>query len=554
MEPSPEAPDDDEAAPGLGAALWAPVTIACLGVATIILLSLWVAGWRVEQALVVQVEPTWVAGEPLALRVLHVDGERSPIVGSRVRAELLSEGPPAPLLDAVDAIESGAAQGRFTVPALSPGWADLRVTLSADGLDPLTEVVPIEIVDERPPRAGDLTISTSTLNWGDNTEPQPESLRIVVRPDRRLLAGFDNTLMVRVTDPGGAPLPARIEVALLGGEFMGARGSTSQPPILIEATCDGLGLASLRGPMTSDVLELEVRVVDPSLVLEGEARVLGRRRFRMVSFAGAVRLESDDLSLESGNIVALRTRSLRKSRPIYVDVHGADGAWIDTLEPIIGPQPPREWSSAGQPPGLLQFEAYHYTNDPGESAELLRAQVVEGAPDGQAALEPLLERYRELLTLPRVERSFNRDDERAYLAFLERTELTADEVQAARRWLLGTLPVQVYGPPLAASTLVRAHEAMAALKTRWYDGLRIALLGGGGLFLLLLTVMVLRRLGDTVEATARALAGVDTPAALAAEIRRARRTALLRVGVVVLTMGAGIVLAEVVLDRLIWRI
>ena len=72
-------------------------------------------------------------------------------------------------------------------------------------------------------------------------------------------------------------------------------------------------------------------------------------------------------------------RALRAKKPVFVDLHGPDGAWVDTLAPVTGPEPPREWSTAGLSPGFLQIEAYQFTTSPGESAALARVQITDGA-------------------------------------------------------------------------------------------------------------------------------------------------------------------------------
>ncbi|HGG57642.1 MAG TPA: hypothetical protein ENK31_07595, partial [Nannocystis exedens] len=166
--------------------LWIPVFVAALGMALVILLSLWVAGWRVEQGIIAQVEGRWRVGESLALRVLHVDGDRRPHRGSRIRAHVIQGALDLPLGEFTDAAETGVAQGRFVVPELALGRAALVFEVEGTELPPLRDAVAIEVVDERPPQRGDLTISTSNLNWGDNTQPQPEDVMIVVRSERRL--------------------------------------------------------------------------------------------------------------------------------------------------------------------------------------------------------------------------------------------------------------------------------------------------------------------------------------------------------------------------------
>jgi len=554
VEPEPDLEGDDAESilEGMGA-LWIPVFVASFGMAVVILVSLWVAGWGVQQALIAQVEGEWEVGESLALRVLHIDGARQPRVGSTMRAEVVQGELRVPLGEFSDSAEFGVVQGRLVVPQLAPGPASLELELEGAGVPTLRETVDVSIVDHRPPRRGDLTISTSHLNWGDNTQAQPEGMSIVVRPERRLLAGFDNTLMLRVSDTDGYPIQATVEVALIGGEFMGQRGSNVKPPLLTVQETDRLGLIMLSGPFTSDIIELDVRVVEPGAVFTEEGRVLGSRRFRMVSFSGAVRLEGDPLAIRLGEPASIAVRGLRRKRPIYIDIHGPDGAWIDTLDPVVGPQPPRTWLTAGVEPAFLQAEAYYYTNNPGESAEILRLQVTQGDPGSAQSLDPVLAQYRELLSEHRVERAFDREGEASYLAYLERTELGAEEVGAARRFLLGTLPVQVLGPPLAMSTLSRDIDAMVVRKQAWYMGLRIGLLGGGGIFLLLLALLILRRSGSTAKATAQVLGGVDDPE-IDAVVAAARRAAVVRMWAVVVVMGLGLVLVEVALDRIVWRV
>ncbi len=552
--------DGDEDEPesvleGMGA-LWIPVFVAALGMALVILLSLWVAGWRVEQGIVAQVEGRWQVGESLALRVLHIDGARQPLLGSRIRAHVIQGALDLPLGEITDPAEIGVAQGRFVVPELAVGPAVLVFEVEGADLPALREAVAIEVVDERPPQRGDLTISTSNLNWGDNTQPQPEGVMIVVRSERRLLAGFDNTLMIRISDPDGYAIEAEIEVALIGGEFMGRRGKTREPPILAHERSDRLGLVMLHGPLTSEIIELEVRVVEPGLVFTEEGRKIAKRRFRMVSFAGAVRLEADPLVLSVGDPASIAVRGLRSKRPIYVDIHGPDGAWVDSLEPVIGRQPPRRWLTTGIDPGLVQAEAYYFTNKPGESAEVLRLQVVDGDPTAPESLDPVLERYREELAVPRVERAFDREAEASYLAQLERSELDPGERDRARRFLLGTLPVQVLGPPRALSTLSTRVEAMVERKKAWYLGLRVALLGGGGLFLLILALMILRRHAGTARAIAEVLGdgeSADDPE-IDQAIAAAKRSAWVRMWAVLVVMGLGLWLVEAALDRIVWRV
>jgi hypothetical protein len=57
----------------------------------------------------------------------------------------------------------------------------------------------------------------------------------------------------------------------------------------------------------------------------------GSRKFRLVSFAGAVRVSAEPLALRSGATLQINARALRAKKPVFVDVHGPDGAWVDTL-------------------------------------------------------------------------------------------------------------------------------------------------------------------------------------------------------------------------------
>ncbi|MFY0540782.1 hypothetical protein [Nannocystis pusilla] len=83
----------------------------------------------------------------------------------------------------------------------------------------------------------------------------------------------------------------------------------------------------------------------------------------MVSFAGAVTVDAAPWTAGAGDTLTIKARGLRPKRAVFVDVRGPDGAWVDTLEPpVVGPEPPRTWSSAGLQPGLVQVEAYHFTS------------------------------------------------------------------------------------------------------------------------------------------------------------------------------------------------
>src|SRR5262249_36309398 len=160
--------------------------------------------------------------------------------------------------------------------------------------------IELDIVDARAPIAATAMVTGSTLQYGDDSDAQPSAAKIVVRPSKRLLAGFDNELFVRVTDDNGAPWVGRIEVVWLDGELMGQRRD-GDPPKLFDAPLDRLGLARLVGRLDSEVVRLEVRAY-PS----GSEVASATRKLRFVSFAGGVDVAIDPSITPAGNEVDVR--------------------------------------------------------------------------------------------------------------------------------------------------------------------------------------------------------------------------------------------------------
>jgi hypothetical protein len=519
-----------------------------LGLAVGIVLSLWVNAQRVTHSVVVQAEPQWVAAAPLSVRV-QVMAEPGAEVGEVTATLRAEQGGTEVALGTLTPVGKGMAQGTLSLPALAEGPATLRATIAAAGAPPFEESMPVAVVAARAPSPGQAVISTSMSQYADDSEPQPGDRRIVVRARGRILSGFDNEFFVRVTSDTGQPWRGPITVDLVDGEFDAKVGRPDAPARVFEGETDRAGLATMHGPLASEVVRFEVALRDPLAA----DRILAQRRLRLVSFAGAVSAQADPPTVAPGEVTAVTAGGLSAKRPVFVDIFGPDGAWVGTFEPpISGREKPREIVLPDVGRGIYQLEAYHFTNQPGESTAVV-AVLSEPGP----SLQPMVERCKQDLTAARLEKEFDPQLERAWLDRLDSLALDAEEDARLRRFLLGTLPPRVHGPPTLLSTRDRDRTAMADSKRRWTIGLRIYMLGGGGLFLLAMTWVMVRSHGAGAATTLRELAEFNEGAdqeSLATHVRRAQRAALLRGLGVVAVMAGGIILTVVLLENLLWEV
>lgn len=558
------------------------VILAPLGLALDIVLSLWVSYMHVSRSANVQVETQWVAGERLAVRAQLVDERLGNVEGTHAKLSVSQGGTEHDLGELASAEHRGLAQGIFEVPALEAGDAQLQVELLAPNYEPMSETIPIEVVEARDTRQGEHTISTSMLQWADDTDEQPEQLRIDLRPFGRLLAGFDNEFFARVTDPDGKPWVGPVSVVLVHGEFAGEVGNEEDPPVLYEGKTDSLGLVSVGGLLTSDVIRIEVRVHEEAPVEgappadppngddggedggeeggadppEAPARAEPiKRRFRYVSFPGGVRVDVPTIAATPGATLKVHPHSLRRNRPIFVDFHDPTGTWVDTImPPAVSGEAEREWTLPPQVrEGFVQVEAYHYTNDPGEGTSLARIYVSEKHPASAESLEPLIAKQKKQLAVDRIDKEFDVERERKYLDHLAAAKLSPIEVRTARRWLVGSLPIEVHGPPSALMTRLRDETALKERKVAWTMALRWFLLGGGALFILIFAVSVWRADREGAVALAGALEDPDGDAQeIAEKLLTARRSMLFRGGIVVGIMVATLILTVMLMESLVW--
>ena len=420
------------------------------------------------------------------------------------------------------------------------------------------------------------------------SDAQPEDLRIDVRTAGRLLSEFENTLFVRVLEPDGTPWRGPVKVLLVDGEFMELRGQAEDPPTLVQTQTDRLGLVSLTGALHSEVLRVEVHVLpsvptktdeeaptaDPAAppsadsssprepepeTPEAPASPRAKRRVRLVSFAGGVRVQASPEITEPAAALQVHARGLSARRPVFVDLYGSDGAWVYTLHPPFEAGAlPRDIVGPTLAPGIVQLEGYQFTTDPGQSTDVVRIQLAsQAAPTDAASLDPLLAAHREAVDAPRVDQTYSAKVERKWLSWVDAAELTPTEVEHARAFLLGTLPLIVHDPPLALATRDRDLEAMAARQRRWTLGLRVFMLGGGGLFLLAMTLAMMRAHASAAAATAAELQrsteeGDEDLDEVMLAVDRAKRAALARAFGVIAIMAAGLVLATIMLESFLW--
>jgi hypothetical protein len=481
---------------------WLLMILGPIGLAIAIWLSLWSSSQFVQRSVNIQVETTWAPGEQLAVRTQILDPELKPLEPeTQVTLAIVdAQGHEQPLTELVT-VAPGLAQGSFTTPELAPGEAELIVHFEPapeTELEPFDERVPITIVAKREQGQGRQIVSGHILQWADDTDPQPPDVRIDLRPAVRLLADFDNELFVRVTDPAGKPKPGNVQVRLISGEFGGKQGTLEQSPLVYDGPLDELGLARFSGELRSEVVRFEVQLVGGP-----------KRQLRFVSHAGVVDVRASTNFAHPGDEIELIVEAISPKKPVYVDVHGPDGAWIDSITPpLIVPQE-QKWTIPASA-GLIQFEAYQAILRPEDSSALARVQVVPTTTTRAASVAELIERQRQQLSLPRVDKQFEIGRERAYLSEVEArvASLDAASVDRARAYLLGSLEAVVHGPTQALNTRAREDETLADFKLRWIKYVRWSLLGGGGLFIVILGFLVWRNQRTLERETSRAL-GLD---------------------------------------------
>jgi hypothetical protein len=559
---------------------WALMIVGPLGLAAAILTSLWNSGRHVERSVNVQVETSWIAGEQLAIRTQAVDYDLEPLADlGGVELRYVDAGGVTHELGALAEIGTGLAQGVFSVPALEPGAGELVLayaTTPESRIEPFEERLPIEIVAKREVKAGRVVVAENMLQWADDTDEQPPGVRIDVRPDGRLLAGFDNRVFIRVTDVAGRPWkPAtgepRIQVLLASGEFDGKLGDSANPPVLYDGPVDALGLATIHGVLSSDAVRFEIRLVgsaDPA----GSPTLSGpKRKLRFVSHAGTVRVIASTDLVVPGDEIVITVDAISARRPAFVDVHGPSGVWFDTVTPpLLVPQEhkfqiPRDlgWDLSAGP--FMQFEAYQSTLRPEDSSSVARIQLAASTGARRELLVPLIERQREQLSLPRVDKQFELGRERAYLSHVEAMlrggTLTEGEVERTRAFLIGSLAAIVHGPPQALNTRAREDEDMAASKQIWTLAVRWFLLGGGGLFIIVMAVMVWRNQRQLERRTTEALGLVPGSSSLDDEMYADHSLALARarremIGRGILTIGImtlALLMTVLLLESLVWE-
>jgi hypothetical protein len=174
-------------------------------------------------------------------------------------------------------------------------------------------------------------------------------------------------------------------------------------------------------------------------------------------------------------------------------------------------------------------------------------------PDSDRDLKSLASLQRANLHHGRVERDFDPAKEAVWLDAIESAPMSDEVRDSAEAWLIGTLPVEVYGPPLLLSTRAREEAQLEMTRGHWIVGLRWFLLGGGTLFLLILGRSFAREHARISTATRAALVVPDADQEDLRSVTQVGRDLWIRAVLTVVFVAVSLSLTAYLMEKLLWH-
>lgn len=492
---------------------WLFSVLATVGLGAGLFVSLWAGAWAVDRSVVVQAPTELVPGESMPVRTLLQDASGREVAASCPAVSLRdSTGEVVELggLEPLGAGFTGTCGAVLEVPQVSDGLATVGLLFPDGGGDgeAWRREISVTVTGHRTPRAGTPLRNASKLALGDDSGPQPEQERIVLRPMGRFVSSFENRFMVRVTDPDGVPLRRHVTVGLVSGRVDDLRGDEGLPPTVVDGETDASGLLVFSGVVETDVVRFEVEVTrsrdaDVSDRPEGGIATPSReasaddaspvyRVVRLVSFPGASSMSLDAPVQSRGEQLKFSLQRLRPDRSMVVDVHRPDGTWAGFVVQPAGAPAQLDWSLPvkGAATGVWTLEAYHRFTE-GQSGVATRSWMMRGpGADEVEVLRALLRTAREDL---RGRAEAEDEETRAARALDARwieaidgvvTALEDEERLQLARWVLGTREIRQIGIPTALRSLPGDEADLAARRGEIHGWVRAWLIGGAAALLL----------------------------------------------------------------------
>lgn len=536
---------------------------AALGVGLGLFVSLWVGAWKLERSVVVYAEPIATAGGAYPVRVELRDGEQEPLEVARVEVRVESPGEPAVHLGDLPPLGAGFP-GTFGATLQFPEWAErdgtLVVIAHQDAEGETRWEAPVKVRTSREPSVPEVLSNESKLALTDDSDPQPEAVKIDVRAMGQMMAPFTNVFMVRVTDPEGRPIARSVKVSVVSGVFAGTSASVEAPLIVYEGETDVAGLARFKGRVESEVVRFKVEftgVVDEveggvDKAVEGKTKPAGNadasttRIVRLVGFPGAAKLRvAGPLALVHGASVRLQL-ALIGLRGMVIDVHDATGTWIDTIVQPKGGSLSHEWQIPLElPEGIVTFEAYRRSTS--HRAGAMVALVYTGATSAtEEALERALRRHVEAAT--RASSSIPAEERSREVGWLASLADLADARggQLRTMWMLGTMPRAAYGAPVALRSLSDDEAALQARKNEIHGYVRSYLIVGGIAYMLLFAGSLL------LDAKLRSVGLTGAEVGALREAAASPMEVAARFAVMLMLVAGTLALIIALFDNLIW--
>lgn len=489
---------------------------AALGVGLGLFVSLWVGAWKIERSVVVHAESVAISGAPYPVRVAlqDVGSNPSPIDRVELRYErgdgsVLSLGELSPL----GAGFSGTHGATLKFPEIDDSDGELVVLVHPKDHEMMRWGVPVAVRSSRPSRAGSPLTNESKLALTDDSDPQPEALKIDVQVMGQMMAPFTNVFMVRLTGDDGSPLERDLRVLLVSGIFDDVHGSADALPLVFQGTSDAAGLARFKGRVQTEVVRFKVEVDGredtlleasraghgaPHLRHSGDDSKSPRtvddattRVVRLVGYPGAAKLTvARRAVLASGSTTELRLAQIGL-RSMVIDIHDATGAWIDTIVQPKGSGLSHEWQvPIGSSSGVISFEAYRRSTSSraGATVELLH---VGPSTASRVELERAL--LRRAQTAARSSSSSSEDDRRREIGWIDTVEQHVGRGATTNwlEWTMGTMTRSVYGAPVALRTLPTDDAELLERKNKIHGYVRNYLIVGGALYLMLFALWLL---------------------------------------------------------------